>query len=104
MLMPAGLYANLSPDVSFELPEDGPDIPEFEGKGIVVEELKRLYELDLADYERALQFQNQIKNMLLQAVPWRYIATLRHPTLQFTNVEPVAILDHLMETYRAIRA
>jgi hypothetical protein len=104
MLMPAGLYANLSPDTSFELPKDGPDIPEFEGEGIAVEELKRLYELDLADYERALQFQNQIKNMLLQAVPRRYITTLRHPTLQFTNVDPAVILDHLMETYGAIQA
>ena len=100
MFMPAPAYDELSPDAPFAIPEDGPDIPDLEGEG--AEEMKRLYELELADYERALQFQVQIKNMLIQAIPRQYIAILRHPSLQFTNVAPAAILAHMATTYGKI--
>jgi hypothetical protein len=79
MLMPAKEYAELSPDAPFDIEEDGPDIPELDGND--PEELRRLYELHLADYNRALQFRLQIKNLMLVAIPRKYIARLRHPHL-----------------------
>jgi hypothetical protein len=101
MLMPAEEYAELSPDAAFAIEEDGPDIPELDGDD--PEELRRLYELHLADYNRALQFRLQIKNLMLAAIPRKYIARLRHPRLQFTNVDPAAILEHMVTTYGRIR-
>jgi hypothetical protein len=101
MLMPAEEYAELSPDAAFAIEEDGPDIPELDGDD--PEELRRLYELHLADYNRALQFRLQIKNLMLAAIPRKYIARLRHPRLQFTNVDPADILEHMVSTYGKIR-
>ena len=65
MLMPPTEYTTIAPGMPFELLNDGPDIPDLEGKG--AEEMKRLYNLKLADYNRALQFQVQIKWLMLQA-------------------------------------
>jgi hypothetical protein len=101
MLMPAEEYAELSPDHAFDIEEDGPDIPELDGDD--PEELRRLYELHLADYNRAMQFRLQIKNLMLAAIPRKYIARLRHPRLQFTNVNAAEILDHMVTTYGKIR-
>ena len=97
MLMPPDDYAIIAPGMPFELPPDGPDIPDLEGEG--VEEMKRLYDLELADYNRALQFTVQIKWLMMQAIPCQYIAILRHHLMQFTNVPPAAILAHLVATY-----
>ena len=74
MLMPPDEYATIAPGMPFEMPADGPDIPDLEGEG--AEEMKRLYDLELADYIRALQFKVQIKWLLLQAIPQQYIAIL----------------------------
>ena len=52
MLMPAEEYATIAPGMLFKIPVDGPDIPDLEGEG--AEEMKRLYNLDLADYNWAL--------------------------------------------------
>ena len=90
----------IAPRMPFKIPNDGPDIPDLEGEG--VKEMKRLYDLELAVYNRALQFQVQIKWLMLQAVPKKYIAILRHPLMQFTNVTPDAILAHLVTTYGRI--
>ena len=48
MLMPPADYDTIAPGMPFELPQDGPDIPDLEGEG--AEEMKRLYDLELADY------------------------------------------------------
>ena len=75
MLMPPAEYATIAPGMPLELPAaDGPDIPDLEGEG--AEEMKRLYDLELADYNRALQFKVQIKWLLLQTIPRQYIAIL----------------------------
>ena len=63
-----------------------------------------LYDLELADYNRALQFKVQIKWLMLQAIPRKYIAILRHHLMQFTNVSPAAILAHMVTTYGQIQA
>ena len=63
MLMPPEEYMTIAPGVPFELPPDRPDIPDLEGDG--AEEMKRLYDLELADYIRALQFKVQIKWLML---------------------------------------
>ena len=102
MLMPPKEYATIAPGMPFELPVDGPDIPDLKGEG--AEEMKRLYDLKLADYNRALQFKVQIKWLMLQAVPKQYIAILRHHLLQYTNVTPAAILAHMVTTYGKIKA
>ena len=102
MLMPATEYTTVAPGMPFELPIDGPDILVLEGKG--AKEMKRLYNLELADFNRALQFKVQIKWLMLQAIPRQYITTLRHPLMQFSNVTPVAILVHVVGTYGRIRA
>ena len=52
MLMPPAEYETIAPGMPFELPPDGPDIPDLEGEG--AEEMKRLYDLELADYNRAM--------------------------------------------------
>ena len=102
MLMPPTEYATIAPGMPFELPNDGPDIPDLEGEG--AEEMKQLYDLELADYNRALQFQVQIKWLMMQAIPKKYIAILQHHLMQFTNVTPAAILAHMVATYGRIRA
>ena len=102
MLMPPQEYATIAPGMPFKIPNHRPDIPDLEGEG--VKEMKRLYDLELAVYNRALQFQVQIKWLMLQAVPKKYIAILRHLLMQFTNITPAAILAHLVTTYRRIRA
>ena len=102
MLMPPEEYETIAPGMPFELPPDGPDIPDLEGDG--AEEMKRLYDLELAYYNRALQFKVQIKWLMLQAIPRKYIAILRHTLMQFTNVSPAAILAHMVATYGRIRA
>ena len=66
--------------------------------------MKRLYNLELADYNRAAQFKVQIKWLLLQAIPCQYIAILQHHLLQFTNVSPATILAHMVSTYGRIQA
>ena len=98
MLMPPADYKTITPGMPFKLPLDGPDIPHLEGNG--AEAMKRLYDLKLADYNRALQFKVQIKWLLLQAIPHRYIAILCHPLMQFTTMSLTAILTHMMTTYR----
>ena len=84
MLMPPVEYNTIAQGMPFKLPPDGPDIPDFEGKG--AKEMKHPYDLKLVDLNRALQFKVQIKWLLLQAIPQKYIAILRHPLMQFTNV------------------
>ena len=74
MLMPPEEYKTIAPGMPFELPQDRPDIPDLEGDG--AEEMKRLYDLELAYYNRALQFKVQIKWLMLQAIPRKYIAIL----------------------------
>ena len=74
MLMPPAEYATIEPGKPFEIPADGPDIPDLKGEG--ANEMKRLYDLELADYNRATQFKVQIKWLLLQAIPCQYIAIL----------------------------
>ena len=80
MLMPPADYETIAPGMPFEIPPDGLDIPDLEGEG--AEEMKRLYDLELADYNRAQQFKVQIKWLLLQAIPHQYIAILHHPLMQ----------------------
>ena len=102
MLMPPNEYNTISPGMPFELPQDGPDIPDLEGEG--AEEMKRLYNLELADYNRVLQFKVQIKWLMLQAIPRKYIAIRQHVLMQFTSVMPAAILAHMVPTYGRIQA
>ena len=100
MLMPPAEYNTIAPGMPFKLPPDGPDIPVLKGEG--AEEMKRLYDLELANYNRAMQFKVQIKWLMLQAIPCKYIAILQHPLMQFTNVTPAAFLAHLFATYERI--
>ena len=102
MLMPPAKYETITPGMLFELPPDRPDKPDLEGEG--VEEMKRLYNLELADYNRALQLQVQIKWLMLQAIPRKCIAILQHSLMQFTDVSLAAILAHMVSTYGQIRA
>ena len=51
MLMPTVEYDTIAPGMPFELPGDGPDIPDLEVKGS--EEMKHLHDLELADFNRA---------------------------------------------------
>ena len=91
-----------APGMPFKIPADGPDIPDLEGNG--AEEMKQLYNLHSADYNRALQFKVQIKWLLLPAIPCQYIAILQHHLLQFTIMSPTAILKHVVTTYVKIHA
>ena len=90
------------PGMPFELPVDGLDIPDLEGEGM--EEMKHLYNLKLVDFNRALQFKVQIKWLIVQAILRQYIAILRRPLMQFTNVTPAAILAHMVSTCGRIQA
>ena len=49
ILMPPNEYNTIAPGMPFELPPDGPDIPDLEGDG--AEEMKRLYDLELVTTE-----------------------------------------------------
>ena len=66
--------------------------------------MKHLYDLELADYNSTMQFKVQIKWLMLQAIPCKYIAILQHHLMPFTNVTPAAILVHMITTYGRIRA
>ena len=102
MLMPPVEYNTITPGMPFKLPANGLDIPDLKGKG--AKEMKCLYDLELANYNRALQFKVRIKWLLLQAIPHKYIAILRHHLMQFTNVSPAAVLTHMVTMYGRIRA
>ena len=101
MLMPSADYNTGAPGTPFIMPDTKPPIPNLSGPG--AEERKQQYELDVADYNRALQFQSQIKKMMLVAIPRLYIEDLSDKVMQFTMVTPKEILTHLMTTYGKIR-
>ena len=100
MLMPPKEYATVAPGMPFTIQADGPDISDLEGER--AKEMKQLYDLELADYNRATLFMVQIKWLILNAIPRQYIAILRCHLLQFTNVSPAAILAHMVTTYGKI--
>ena len=101
MLVPSADYNTGAPGTPFIIPDTKPPIPNLSGPG--AKERKQQYELDMANYNRALQFQLQIKKILLVAIPCLYIEDLSNKIMQFTAITPKEILTHLMLTYGKTR-
>jgi hypothetical protein len=64
--------------------------------------LDKTYTAAQKAYTEKLQLQEQLKKLILQAVPPLYINSLKHITLGFTMVKPWTILNHLVAAFGQI--
>jgi hypothetical protein len=102
MVMPHGEYIVISAGGAAYVAPPVPQIPAFNGTAAAVAAQNAQYLQDLKEYEQYQELHQQIKALMLQAIPEIYLAVLRHPQLKFANATPRQIMTHLLTTYGEI--
>ena len=102
MVMPDYDYVVMANDAEpYDFPEK-PDIPVYAGTAANRDQQKEGYKESLDAYNEARHLQNQLRKLMIQAIPKIYIAELAHIQLGYADVTPKAMLDHLLTTYGTI--
>jgi hypothetical protein len=104
MVMPQAAYTAISVGGAIYVPPALPNAPAYQGAAAVIANPQLQYELEKKAYYEYRDLSNQIKAMMLVAVPGSFIRPLRHPQLGFANATPQAIMDHLLQTFGEIKA
>lgn len=99
MLMPETEYILISTGAAKYVPAKKPTVPKYAGSDTVQNQQKEDYKELLEAYHEQRSLQDQIQQLLINAVPKVYIAKLANKTRGMSKVTPKQILDHLRDTY-----
>jgi hypothetical protein len=103
MIMPEDEYIKISHGAkTFENIQ--PKVPTLNKAADKRDQQMQQYREQLDAYEKAEELQDQLRALILQAVPHTYIGTLKDNQTGFGNVTPKQLLDHLMKFYGTIQA
>jgi hypothetical protein len=102
MLMPEADYILISNRAARYVPPNKPAVPRYAGSTTAQNQQKANHKRAMEEYQEHRGLQDQIQQLLIQAIPKVYIATLAHHTTGMSLVTPMKILEHLRETYGQI--
>jgi hypothetical protein len=103
MLMPAAEYILVAHNATpYVLPEP-PAAPIYNGTATHRQQQKEDFNSACKIYYEARDLLIKLRQLMLQAIPNKYIARLRHPTCRYANVHPRTILQHLLDNYGKIK-
>jgi hypothetical protein len=103
MLMPNAEYTLISHAATPYVYPHKPAVPIYNGTATVREQQKEDYRAACKNYYEAHDLMAQLRHIMIQAMPDRYISRLRHPTVRYANVHPRDMLQHLMRTFGTIK-
>jgi hypothetical protein len=102
MVMPDDEYILISHDAeSYEAP-DKPVEPVYAGTAQQRYQQEADYKAEVKAYNEWRDLEIYLRKLMINAIPWTFIAELEHHTMGFSEVSPMAILDHLVDTYGTI--
>jgi len=104
MLMPNAEYILISTGgAAYGIPVR-PQVPAFAGAAAVIAAIQEDYRRAQETYHTHRDLSNQIKKLILDAVPLDYLSELAHPTMGYSSVTPSQMLEHLVTNYGGITA
>jgi hypothetical protein len=103
ILMPAAQYL-LRSAVAFNPPVHPGDAPVHPANstGNQINETNRQYKQDLEDFQIFVNLRTTLKQQLINAIDIDFLRILEDPDFGFTDVTPLAMLEHLKTTYGTI--
>jgi hypothetical protein len=101
MVMPPAKYQVMAGAVYLE-PLPAPLHPVYQGNGAAVAQQQNQQALTRRTYDEFQDLRSKIQSMILQAVPKNYTRTLATGPTGYANVQPRAIMDHLLTRYGTI--
>jgi hypothetical protein len=102
MVMPQASYTAISTGGAAYIHPVPPVAPNYAGTAAVIANMQQQYAQEKKEYQEYKELSNQLKALLLTAVPAAFIRPLSHPQLGFANATPQTIMNHLIQTYGAI--
>jgi hypothetical protein len=102
MLMPTERYTEISTGATEYIFPTAPEIPAYSSTNAIRERQLSQYRKDIKEYEAAQALRNQLKALLLRAIPESYREVLADPDLGYVNVTPQDILQHMIKNYGQI--
>jgi hypothetical protein len=102
MVMPNAEYITISTGGAPYIAPDAPLTPVYGGTAAQIANQQQAYSEERKEYTKYSDLSDQIKKMLLAAVPHQFLRPLNLPTLGFAGVNPRQIMDHLVNTYGTI--
>ena len=104
MLMPHAEYVLIATGgVPYGIPVR-PPVPAYAGAAAVVAVTQENYNREVATFQDYRDLSNQVKKLILEAVPLDYRNELAHPRMGYSSVTPSQMLEHLVTTYGGITA
>lgn len=104
MLMPPAEYVLISTGgTAYGIPVK-PPAPAYAGAAAVIAAMQEGYRREMETYQEYRDLSNQIRKLILDAVPADYLSELAHPKMGYSNVTPSQMLEHLVTTYGGITA
>jgi hypothetical protein len=101
MVMPPAAYQLMAGAVYLE-PLPAPLHPVYQGNGAAVAQQQNQQAEMRRTYDEFQDLRSKIQSMILQAVPKNYTRTLAAGPTGYANVQPRAIMDHLLTRYGTI--
>lgn len=102
MLMPDDEYCALSANGEPYVHPVKPVVPNYTGTAANQKKQEDEYKEATEAYTEKRTLQNQLQQLILQAVPDIYIEALADHRRGFADVTPMSLLDHLVDTYGTI--
>ena len=102
MIMPTAEYIGIAEGGSPYIAPERPQIPNYTGTAATIAAQREHYQEDMAAYLEHRDLNNQIKKLILCAVPHTYLSELADPDLGFSTVSPQQMMAHLVANYGKI--
>ena len=97
--MPQASYTAISTGGTAYIHPVPPIAPVYAGTAAIIANMQQAYAQEKKEYQEDKELSNQLKALLLQAIPAAFIRPLSHPQLGFANATPQSIMTHLFNTY-----
>jgi hypothetical protein len=103
MLMPNNEYILISQGGAPYVYPNVPNVPVYNGPAAQRDQQKEDYRAACKTYYETRDLMAQLRQLMIEAIPDRYIGRLRHPRVNYANVHPREMLQHIITNYGTIK-